>query len=276
MHMAAILDLVGGEDALKMKMDLIEVFCERFPVDDDAQMIKWLEISFSCPHGNLKTETSLLGFLLLEETKLAVGLTVEDITVNDLAEPLLSALANTIASQQKRVESAFFSGFAFESKKSTQALNTIMERCNKLNFSDGVIFEVYGDIEEEGWAVLLKVALYCRGTNPHHETAVDVHASRETLTGARREDLRSIWDVMGTRGCWEVESSKYDGRQGVGSELFRTSEVEWEALEQVLDMSNEEWEARFDDIGGLQGQEQEDNEHEDEEYNNVNEEQDNQ
>ena len=77
MHLAAILDLVEGEDSLKMKMDLIQVFCERFLVDDDAQSIKGLEISFSCPHGNLKTETSTLGFLLLEETKLAVVLTVE-------------------------------------------------------------------------------------------------------------------------------------------------------------------------------------------------------
>ena len=91
-------------------------------------------------------------------------------------------------------------------------MNTIMDRCDMLQ-NDRVIFEVYGDIEEEDWALLLKAARSCRGRNPHQETIVDVHASRETLTGARREDLWGIWDVMGTRNCWEETSSKYAGRQ---------------------------------------------------------------
>ena len=184
-----------------------------------------MEISFSCPQGNLRTETSLLGFLLLEETKLAVGLTVEDIDVNDLSEPLLSALGNRVASQQKMVETASLSGLVFESNRSTQALNTIMERCDSLELSN-LIFEVNGDIEEEGWAVLMKAAQSCRGRNPHREEVVKVHASRETLTGGRREDLRSIWDAMGTNDYWEVTSSKYAGRRWEGSELFWRSEME--------------------------------------------------
>ena len=49
--------------------------------------------------------------------------------------------------------------------------------------------------------------------------------------------------------------------------------MEWEAVEQVLDMSNEEWEARFDDIDGAQvGQEHQDNEHKEQEDNNEDEE----
>ena len=110
----------------------------------------------------------------------------------------------------------------------------------------------------------MKAAWSCRGRNPHQEAIVDVDASRETSTGARREDLWGIWDVMGTRNRWEVTSSKNAGRLGEGSELFWRSEVVWETLEQVLDLSNEEWEAPFNYIAGAQV-EQENNEHDDEE-----------
>ena len=61
---------------------------------------------------------------------------------------------------------------------------------------------------------------------------------------------------MGTRNHWEVTSSKNAGRLGEGSELFWRSEVVWETLEQVLDMTNEEWKARFDDIAGAQVEEE--------------------
>ena len=73
-----------------------------------------------------------------------------------------------------------------------------------------------------------------------------VCASWEALRGARREDLRSIWDALhhgepnqGDDSCFCVRNVPYDGSQLDEIELEwdndEDKEKEWRHLEEILD-----------------------------------------
>ena len=50
--------------------------------------------------------------------------------------------------------------------------------------------------------------------------------------------LRSIWDALSMDDNWDVKSSEHAGRERNWKE---DGKVKWEALEQNLDMSEDEW-----------------------------------
>ena len=50
--------------------------------------------------------------------------------------------------------------------------------------------------------------------------------------------LKSIWDALSMDDNWDVKSSKH---AGIERHWKKDGEAKWEALEQNLDMSEEQW-----------------------------------
>ena len=115
-----------------------------------------------------------------------------------------------------------------------------------------------GDVKKEGWAALGKVAeLHERETN---RRTFNVVSRREHMLGADREDLRKIWEAM-WGGMWGNKwfvtgwKRRWPVNEDDGMFCKEEGDEEWNRLMEVLDISQEEWDAKFVPV---QGQHEED------------------
>ena len=74
------------------------------------------------------------------------------------------------------------------------------------------------------------------------------------MLGADREDLRKIWEAMWGR-MWYVTSLRILLDEDDGMFCKEEGDEEWNRLMEVLDISQEEWDAKFVPV---QGQHEED------------------
>ena len=92
-----------------------------------------------------------------------------------------------------------------------------------------------------------------------HERETDrrtfhVISRREHMLAADREDLRKIWEAMWGR-MWYVTSLRILLDEDDGMFCKEEGDEEWNRLMEVLDISQEEWDAKFVPV---QGQHEED------------------
>ena len=183
LHLAQILNTF--QDAKALVIDLLHVVVERFPppqnensrschlVDTFGRALdrrgQFVQVSCTC----LKSHSvSLLGFLILEEIMSALACTeqkVETISVEDLAEPCLSALASHLSRQPELLIRVDTWMVHCNSKTSAEAFLTLMQHQPELDLCDrrsgGVA--VYQEEEEEEvgpecWKALAKALQLCR------------------------------------------------------------------------------------------------------------------
>ena len=138
-------------------------------------------------------------------------------------------------------------------------------RCNTIQQSEALLkiaknsedttFEVrliVGDVKKKGWAALGKVA-ELHGSGEDWRT-FNVSSRRDHMLQADREDLKKIWKAMhggewGNSWCVALGSWN-DDRFFLRDDNDGTFEKaggneEWVRLLRVLDMSNEEWYAKW-------------------------------
>ena len=190
---------------------------------------------------------------------------------------MLSALSRRASWQEEplkefKVWAPGFCGGAIWCKttQKAEALLTIA-KCSQVTSFEGRIF--VGDVKKEGWAALGKVAEL-------HEVGTDwrtfnVVSRKEHMIGADREDLRKIWDAMfggmwgnswwvTSRSRWSILVDEDDGRF-----WKEEGEEDWDRLMEVLDMSREEWDAKFVPVHGFDMEEESSEEEESEDENGV-------
>ena len=237
----AILDMSKG--AHEMKLTLLEVICERFPpyLDEEEIMTETVEVSFSCPNQPV----SPLGFLLLEEVELASGfppnLKVANASLAVLKEPLLTALSRRVSGEQEQSNNVQISLRGSVVCGTTEEVHAFADIATSCKFTSSATV-VVGDIGGEGWAALGKVAETYGGLG----SAFKIFCVRRFLVGAKREDLRKLWESVQS---WTVMVN------GPETELLHMEDFDkdegedgWERLVKLLERSPEEINQR------LQGQ----------------------
>ena len=215
------------EDPNLLLLDILHVICESFPpVDRDVDLNgpEFIQMSCTCKHTS--HTVCPYGFLLLERVEGVLGTTeqkVEKVVVRVLMDLELAALESRVFRQQDLVDpwgtpmgldvKVEVSSLACNSKESAEAISTLMEYCKSVDVREALITVV--DIGMEGWAALEK-ALSQNFVNR-------IVSYKVSLTNARREDLRAIWECA-TYG-WVVLMED------------NTAEVfgEWDLFEEFLD-----------------------------------------
>ena len=242
-------------------LELLHVICERFPpvllrpAEENGPLMAF-HLSCPCKRGH---SVNILGFLFLEKVEGALKSAeqeVEEVSLQVLTEPWLSALESRVLRQQRTVRKVDTSMF-FLSPYSPEPMDhqmkklfSMQQKCQKLTLR---AVEIWGDFNGEGEPKRCDQDFW---NNMARVLEVDNHgvklvgATRSDLQGGRRDDLRVIIapyadgyssfqvdDVLGTRSsrasihlAWNSEESK---------------EEQWIDFQQILDTPPEQWPSRL-------------------------------
>ena len=113
-------------------------------------------------------------------------------------------------------------------KKTTVAMSSVLQHCRMVDLRGAL--QVQKDIGQEGWAALREALSQRLHDIPHLDTCLKIN-----LASARKEDLRAIWECVSLSWKSSGDDLVFEKQRG---------EEGWIALEEFLDLTNEEWEAR--------------------------------
>ena len=100
-----------------------------------------------------------------------------------------------------------------------------------------------------------KVSLLC--FNPARDRMLGRDFGKpEDMPPETREDLRAIWDL--TKDYWQVTTWVNDDRNGNAFFFKDQGDTDWDRIQQLLDMSDDEMAARFDKWHNQEGDSEED------------------
>ena len=134
-------------------LPLLEAICEKFP----SLKVERAKVLIRCPNHAEPHSVSSHGFLLLEDVEAAFGTAeqmIESLSSATFGEPMLSAAGSRMSRQQEPMTSiSIFGKICLESKKSAQALDTLL-KASQVKIGPHINVFVEGAIGEEGWRVL--------------------------------------------------------------------------------------------------------------------------
>ena len=245
------------EDPKAHILDLLDAICQRFPENRVGGYFG--AVTISCPTHRDSHRVLSSDFCLLEEIEGAFGTTIQDVVAltagengSCLEEPLLSTLSARLSRQQNKLTSICFHNVSVESKESAEAFKTVMQASPEITFTH-VGLEVRMPIGTEGWRALAE------GVSLHPGLRFDAfYVLKAALDGARREDMRVIWEALEIMTEEEIDGTM---RGGISVELDPEKddmeeikkwkgEAGWSRLVQVMEMSKEEWATQFEKEGG--------------------------
>ena len=227
--------LKSKERPLDIFRDLLKGICTMFAADPEEEYVL-----VSCPweeSGSVCVSPGR-GFALLEiaEATMESAEQLLELVVVDYYFPL-SLLASRLKRQKDRGLLAKFivrKGITIRFKGDVSSFSSVVQHCQEVDLQ---CLEVVRDLEQEGWTTL-RGAL----SAPSCALACLETLSKGTMTSARREDLRAIWECVTL--SWNVPAERLGGLGG--SLVFEKSRggEGLAALERFLDMTNGEWVAR--------------------------------
>ena len=183
-------------------LELLHTICERFPPILFHPMENGRPMAFhlSCPCERTHAVTHL-GFLLLEMVEgglKSAEQQVETVVIGWLEEPWLSALESRVKRQKRSVRKLEATRFVVTKEDDMEKFLFLQQNCQKMTLEE---VKVQEGVNEEGaprrhsqefWAQLARALKL-------GNLGVDTfEATRSDLLGARREDLRAIWDALTT------------------------------------------------------------------------------
>ena len=260
------------EDHESHQLKLLELIHQRFPPIDVPQRAGAEERPHGPQYVTLSNSNqnpsplwvslpvcsvSPLGFLLLEEVQGSQGLdvgNVKTIVVDplELEEPLMSVLISRATCQEGLVNWLGIGTVRCNNDQDVVSFSTLVANSHKITWD---ILEVGDDVGAEGWAVLARaVQTLVQDLDRWLDDGFNVSASRKAMAEGRREDLRSIWeagveqigdnpmDMVGN--FWSVKS-----HGGVHVEF--TYGEDWERLEEIMDMTEEDWCTQLEQAMGV-------------------------
>ena len=124
-----------------------------------------------------------------------------------------------------------------EDNADVQALSTLLEA---QHVSIGVC--IYEAVDKEGWEALARAV---QGFGTDDKNLHRVFVTLVGLAGVRREDIKAVWEVTPDFIVWRNdEDLSPEGRSQEG-QMFVQADDTWEDLEEILDMNEAEFEARY-------------------------------
>ena len=223
--------------------DLLNLICERFPAEDSSQDGTYVRVSCSSHEANA-VSVSPYGFLLLEAAEGLMGSTeqnLELVVVDNLSDHLLSAVSSRMARQQGidvDTKVVVRKNIQCQGVESASAISSLMQNCRRMELRGNL--QVPKDIRGEGWAALREALSWKLHDIPHLDTG-----RKSYMASASREDLRAIWECLSLSWKFMEDHEAFAKQRG---------EEGWSALEQFLDLTNDEWRTAKRAMGGQQAQ----------------------
>ena len=151
--------------------------------------------------------------------------------MENLKDPLLTALGSGLARHEEVVENLRLSCRAVELKNTSQtgSFLTLLQKCSDVDFVGiGYIkIHIFGSIRKEGWTQLAEASRLV--LNKGYARNLSFKISKTVLQEARLEDLRAIWDLH-EHFNWLVLSRR-DGAVQIWSDgNSKTKEENWADL----------------------------------------------
>ena len=256
-YLVGILKMFDVDKSRQLELELLGLLCSRFPAvppyrpgpgEDVRNSYRDQRALVRCSYHNESHMISPLGLLLQEDVESGLGTSeqmIEGVWVRTLNQPLLSSLSSRASRQREPLAlvDAFVLGLNDEG--CADALAHLAKNCTQMKVED---LDVRGKIGRDGWAALAE-ALRSGVLFPRFSC---VDTSREALTEAREEDLRTIWVAKvgageGWNGPWETQDSiskhvrfLWKGPQEVPQ---GPEDDGWEMLKQIQNMSDDEFHA---------------------------------
>ena len=207
------------ETVLRLQQNLLDLICERFPapscLHNDPMTCHCNErVILSCAKHSGGHVVTPPVFLLLEIIEAAFGTNyqkIEAISVKLVGDLELSALVARVPRQKKKKVTLFSAQIIeLESNKSAEAFHTLVTASHSCvqyppqGQVEGMLLWVDSSEEDfggEGWETLAKtLQLHTPGM-----TKV-VWTTKSTLDQGKKEDLRKLWDSIGSpEGVWVVK-----------------------------------------------------------------------
>ena len=91
-----------------------------------------------------------------------------------------------------------------------------------------------GRIGQEGWEAVAE------GLHLHPGVVREIQTWKSDMEGGSRDDMRKVWGSLSTHGTWSIvdENSTRQQAENIGKE---DGEPALTKLEQIMEMSREEW-----------------------------------
>ena len=253
------------EDPQDCLVNLLDLICTRFPIGESGRPLRYVKaangktvpvpeaVKVTCPN-HTSHKVSSLGFLLLEEVEGALGSaeqSVQWLGVAELEGILLSSLGARMRRQHHGVRNEDQDGSDRYSLQQAEDVLVIMKNCKRLiHFRQLHVFEDGASME--AWAALAKAVEL-------HPGKCSMSATRKALLAGRREDLKVLWEAVRFVEVFYSDALiyEYDG------DVFIEKEEGWGRLEQVLDMSEDQFKAEVQEVeeseeeGQVTGEEEE-------------------
>ena len=246
-------------------VNLLDLICTRFPIGESGRPLRYVKaangktvpvpeaVKVTCPN-HTSHKVSSLGFLLLEEVEGALGSaeqSVQWLGVAELEGILLSSLGARMRRQQlgARIKMELIDILCSNPQQAEDVL-VIMKNCKRLiHFRQLHVFE--DGASAEAWAALAKAVEL-------HPGKCSMSATRKALLAGRREDLKVLWEAVRFVEVFYSDALiyEYDG------DVFIEKEEGWGRLEQVLDMSEDQFKAEAQDVEESEEEEEEEEEEE--------------
>ena len=166
-----------------------------------------------------------------------------------LEEPFLSALSTRMSRMKESVTEIIVDEIAICSIDSALAFKTLLQA---QSLSVTTLY-VGGAMGEEGWRVLARTLR----DNPNRVELSWVDATRPGLAEARLEDIKDIWEA--TEGGFRVVPVL-----GPASLLIQKDKFDWERVNQILAMSEDEFAAEIEEQSESESESEEESESESE------------
>ena len=242
------------KDHRPSQLDLLNLICERWPSKKPDQVV-----ALHCSFDQTKL-VSPLGFMLLEEVEGAFGSTEQCVgRINTdrqlyygvLEGKLLPSLSARVARQQEMVQLVEIK--AIDVSYGGETLDrfvTLVDACQSMRVQDLRVDNPL-ELDEEDWSKLRRtldsgqISFSCFSPARDAILGCMVRQTNEGKPPARREDLRTIWDL--TEDQWDVFTCIGDNRYGNTYFHKDMGDEDWKRLEQLLDMSDDEMVARCDE-----------------------------
>ena len=225
-----ILKVMELEEPSKLLLPLLDHICKLSGEDED-----WSTVNLVCPCSSSPHIISTAAFLLLElvEGSLKTSLqSIQSVVCLPLEEPFLSALSTRMSRMKESVTEIIVDEIAICSIGSALAFKTLLQA---QSLSVTTLY-VGGAMGEEGWRVLAGALR----DNPNRVELSWVDNIRPGLAEARLEDIKDIWEA--TEGGFRVVPVL-----GPASLLIQKDKFDWERVNQILAMSEDEFAAETEE-----------------------------
>ena len=235
-----ILKMADATKSPQLESNLLHIICSRFP-SFSAMVPQYVELYCSCHNTH---SVSQFGFILLETVESILGTTEQILKTANVgsATDMIEGLSSRATRQQQEFK-VYCRAIWLSTTDQAKAFSHLVKKGMLVNLH---VVGVEEGIGKEGWKEIRR-GVEDIFTRPYRRL-FKIISEREAMLEGERRDLRGIWEGMarwvhgpgwdqGARYYWEVRPF---------GEIC-VSEKNWVNIEQLLDMTEEEWDEHNED-----------------------------